>query len=431
MKNFRRVLIRSFFLLLLSLVSIANLLSPTQVYAVDNCADTYSIFTDSFTVSSNEILNGDIGESLSISLSGFSPGLTYNIYGITVNPNIATSIKQPLTVAGGKATIMLTDPSYFYMPDYNLDQPWLLHIEAVDSRGDVAWDCAISESFYTIKKAVFSCAQLVVSQDRSVDVDGDGVPDMCHQTPTNGGCIDATADIVISGYIYKGNQPSANHRINTDIGGAGGRNEKTDTTAADGSFSVTYPAQEPDTYRLRVEGKTVPSIGFNICNLSDFIRIKPQCDDAPAGGLPPECSITKPPAPLPGQPPGPVRGAIDSFSFCSQINDPALKIECLDCAGGEKGYAGVWTAIGCIKREPEAIVRKFMVVGISTGGGVALLSFLAAGFTLSTSQGDAKRIDDAKQLLTASITGLLFIIFSVTILEYIGYSILGIPGFGG
>lgn len=138
------------------------------------------------------------------------------------------------------------------------------------------------------------------------------------------------------------------------------------------------------------------------------------------------------------------------FFICSQINTDLfdsdgknLYKKCLDCVGGDvngdgtidagetEEQAGVWTAVGCIKREPVSIVQSLVALGLGGGGGIALLSLLGAGFIYSTSGGDPKRVSQAKDLIVASLTGLLFIIFSVTLLEYIGYSVFRIPGFGG
>ena len=99
--------------------------------------------------------------------------------------------------------------------------------------------------------------------------------------------------------------------------------------------------------------------------------------------------------------------------------------------GGDTGTEGIWTAIGCIKRDPTEIVQNLLRVGLGMGGGVALLMILAAGFLFSISQGDPKRTGQAKELVTAAVSGLLFIIFSVVILQFIGYTVLQIPGFGG
>lgn len=131
----------------------------------------------------------------------------------------------------------------------------------------------------------------------------------------------------------------------------------------------------------------------------------------------------------------------DPFVLCNQL--PAgseAQIECIECANGgsggsenpgDAGRQGIWTAVGCINRDPTQIAQQLITVGLSIGGGVALLMILGAGFIFSTSQGDPKRTGDAKELMTAAITGLLFILFSVTILQFIGYSVLRIPGFGG
>lgn len=133
----------------------------------------------------------------------------------------------------------------------------------------------------------------------------------------------------------------------------------------------------------------------------------------------------------------PTTGSIEPYKICEQIDKNQLHLvkaynNCIKCIGGaETGTEGIWTAIGCIKRDPTTIVQNLLKVGLGMGGGVALLMILAAGFLFSISQGDPKRTGEAKELITAAITGLLFIIFSVVILQFIGYTVLKIPGFGG
>lgn len=131
----------------------------------------------------------------------------------------------------------------------------------------------------------------------------------------------------------------------------------------------------------------------------------------------------------------PTNVAQEAFSLCKQIPEEQKKQRsaCEACTGGSgefEGNEGVWTAIGCINREPQAILIKFITVGLGMSGGVALLTFLAAGFIFSTSQGDPKAYGIAKEMMTASIVGILFVIFSITILQFIGFEILKIPGFG-
>lgn len=116
-----------------------------------------------------------------------------------------------------------------------------------------------------------------------------------------------------------------------------------------------------------------------------------------------------------------------NFELCEQIPDTNFRSECKTCWG----RGGIWTAVGCVSYDPTQMVSTLMKIGISMAGGVALLMILAAGFMFSTSQGDPKKVSDAKELMTSAVIGLLFIIFSVTILQFIGINLLQIPGFGG
>ncbi len=115
------------------------------------------------------------------------------------------------------------------------------------------------------------------------------------------------------------------------------------------------------------------------------------------------------------------------FDLCKQIPDGEAQAKCTTCFNQN----GVWTAIGCIDTSStEGIVSKLMKVGMSIAGGIALLMILASAFLFATSAGETKRTSEAKEILTSAIIGLIFIIFSVTILQFIGVNILRIPGFG-
>ncbi len=136
-------------------------------------------------------------------------------------------------------------------------------------------------------------------------------------------------------------------------------------------------------------------------------------------------------------------GTTKPYAVCDQIPDDAktvngesAKKECLKCINGgnddgEEKNKGIWTAVGCIKSNPTELIQALIRLGLGAAGGVALLSLLAGGFMLSVSEGDPKRVGQAKEMIVASLSGLLFIIFSVTLLQFIGWSILKIPGFGG
>lgn len=107
--------------------------------------------------------------------------------------------------------------------------------------------------------------------------------------------------------------------------------------------------------------------------------------------------------------------------------------DCMTCFGAENGTedGGIWTAVGCIDKNPKAMIGKIINISIGIAGGITLLMILASAFTLTISQGDVKKTSDAKERLTSAIIGLIFIIFSVTILQFIGEGVLKIPGFGG
>lgn len=116
-----------------------------------------------------------------------------------------------------------------------------------------------------------------------------------------------------------------------------------------------------------------------------------------------------------------------TYSLCSQIKTGTDQEKaCSSCFSSK----GIWTAIGCIPSNPQKIIQTIITIGLSLGGGIVLIMILAGSFMLSVSQGDPNKTKEAKEMITSAIIGLLFVIFSVTILQFIGVSILHIPGFG-
>lgn len=123
----------------------------------------------------------------------------------------------------------------------------------------------------------------------------------------------------------------------------------------------------------------------------------------------------------------------EAFSLCKQAGNNEGK--CESCLVNN----GIWTAIGCIPYgvtaggEISAVptIRAFISIGLGIAGGVVVIMVLVGAFLLSTSQGDLKRVDEGKALITSAVIGLLFVIFSVTILRFIGFDLLRLPGFGG
>ncbi|SRR5258708_2141747 len=97
---------------------------------------------------------------------------------------------------------------------------------------------------------------------------------------------------------------------------------------------------------------------------------------------------------------------------------------------GKCPAANIDTAIGCIPfNDQNAFVGFFLGWGIGIGGGIALILILVAGFQIMTSRGDPKQLQAGQELLTSAISGLLLLIFSLVILNIIGYRILNIGVF--
>jgi len=121
------------------------------------------------------------------------------------------------------------------------------------------------------------------------------------------------------------------------------------------------------------------------------------------------------------------------FNLCEQVSDDTASGQsksprqaCKDC----QDTNGIWTALGCIPTDGAGTVRTFISIALGMAGGIGLLMIIAAGAMFALSQNDPTKVNSARDLLTSVIIGLLFIVFSVTILQFIGVTILQIPGFG-
>jgi len=89
---------------------------------------------------------------------------------------------------------------------------------------------------------------------------------------------------------------------------------------------------------------------------------------------------------------------------------------------------GVQTALGCVPTDPMALVKWIFPYLLGIGGTIAFFMLIIGGFQIMTSGGDPEKIKAGKEQITAAISGLLFIVFSLFILRLIGVDILGLPG---
>lgn len=121
--------------------------------------------------------------------------------------------------------------------------------------------------------------------------------------------------------------------------------------------------------------------------------------------------------------PGPIAILKD---YCVKLTGSSEQINCGACVND----GGVWTGIGCVQGDIKRFISETILgMGIGLAGGISLLCMIFAAFMMQTSNGSPEKLKKAQELLTACITGLILIIFSIFILRLIGVNILRIPGF--
>jgi len=98
----------------------------------------------------------------------------------------------------------------------------------------------------------------------------------------------------------------------------------------------------------------------------------------------------------------------------------------LKCNGGD----GINTALGCISTNVDSggFVGSFLSLAIGLGGGIALLLILYGTFIVTTSAGIPDKLTQGKEIISSAVSGLIFIILSIVLLNLIGVKILAIPG---
>lgn len=96
---------------------------------------------------------------------------------------------------------------------------------------------------------------------------------------------------------------------------------------------------------------------------------------------------------------------------------------------GQCGEGAIDTALGCIPYTTEAFGPALLGFLAGVVGAIALIVMLFSTIQIMAAGGDAEAVKKGKELFTGAVTGLLFIIFSVTLLKIITGDILQLPGF--
>ncbi len=120
----------------------------------------------------------------------------------------------------------------------------------------------------------------------------------------------------------------------------------------------------------------------------------------------------------------------DAKDYFETLLSPAQPAPCLE--KNEDGTCkSVATSIGMpLGTDIQSFTESIFKVVLGISGGIALILIVISGYRIIFSKGNPEKLQGAKQQLSAAIVGLLFIIFSLVILEVIGVSILELPGWG-
>lgn len=87
------------------------------------------------------------------------------------------------------------------------------------------------------------------------------------------------------------------------------------------------------------------------------------------------------------------------------------------------------TALGCIPiSDPNSFISKIILIATGVAGGIALGLVLYGVFIVTTSAGIPDKLKMGNDIITSAIVGLVFILLSVFLVNFIGINLLGIPG---
>jgi len=100
------------------------------------------------------------------------------------------------------------------------------------------------------------------------------------------------------------------------------------------------------------------------------------------------------------------------------------------CAGSGAATADpkIDTALGCVPVRMDSFITWLLPKLFGIVGGISFLLMVYGFILLSTSKGDPKVVQGARETITSAITGLLVSIFALFILRLIAVDILQIPG---
>lgn len=89
------------------------------------------------------------------------------------------------------------------------------------------------------------------------------------------------------------------------------------------------------------------------------------------------------------------------------------------------------TALGTLNYDifgSSSFFEQILKLAVSIGSGIALLLMVYGFFNLTTSAGNPDKIKEGQAIITSAASGLVFIILSLVLYNFIGIRLLGLPG---
>ncbi|MBN1618975.1 hypothetical protein JW887_06595 [Candidatus Dojkabacteria bacterium] len=89
------------------------------------------------------------------------------------------------------------------------------------------------------------------------------------------------------------------------------------------------------------------------------------------------------------------------------------------------------TAIGTFSTDFGSFINKVVSIAVGIAGVVAVFLLSQGAFTILTSSGDPEKLMEGREMITNALMGLVLVVLSVVVLQWLGWDILNIGGFTG
>lgn len=114
--------------------------------------------------------------------------------------------------------------------------------------------------------------------------------------------------------------------------------------------------------------------------------------------------------------------------FCFPTDNNYTVIVSADAYAGENPCPDgeCETAIGTFSSNPQDFVGQVLSIAVGLAGGIAFILMVIGAIRVLTSTGNPQNVNAGRDMIVAALAGLIFIIFSVLILKFIGVNIIGL-----